>query len=78
MMNSITRSLNIVAILTKNRDRKQFFLSVRLYVRKWLLASVSQMYSFLDKKFVFDLFFYVKVATMFKLLVILFIINNNN
>ena len=27
IMNSITRSLNIVAILTKNRDRKQMFLS---------------------------------------------------
>ena len=25
MMNSFTRSLNIVAILTKNKDQKQFF-----------------------------------------------------
>ena len=32
-MNSITRSLNIVATLTKNRDRKQMFLSIKLYIR---------------------------------------------
>ena len=31
MMNSITRSLNIVAILTKNKYRKQFFVNKTIY-----------------------------------------------
>ena len=52
-MNSITRSLNIVTILTKNKDRKQIFLSIEN---------------------LFSIFFFVKIATMFKLQVILFII----
>ena len=30
--NSIIRSLNIVAILAKNRDQKQMFLSIKLYI----------------------------------------------
>ena len=30
-MNSITRSLNIVAILTKNKYRKQFFVNKTIY-----------------------------------------------
>lgn len=32
-MSSVTRNLNIVAILTKNKDRKQFFMSIKLYIR---------------------------------------------
>ena len=43
MMNSITRSLNIIAILTENKDRKQI------------------LYSFVDKKIVFDLCFLSKL-----------------
>ena len=63
--NSITRSLNIVAIMTKNKDQKQMFLSIELYIwltnglqfglqlGKWLLACVSQIYSFADKNICF-------------------------
>ena len=47
MMNSITKSLNIVTILTKQRSKDQFFYLC-----------------------------FVKIVTMFKLLVILFIIAN--
>ena len=31
MMNIITRNWNIVAILTKNKDRKQFFFEKKLF-----------------------------------------------
>ena len=47
MMNSITKSLNIVTILTKQRSKDQFFYLC-----------------------------FVKIVTIFKLLVILFIIAN--
>ena len=47
MMNSITKSLNIATILTKQRSKDQFFYLC-----------------------------FVKIVTMFKLLVILFIIAN--
>ena len=38
-MNSITRSLNIGAILTKNKDQKQTFLSIKLHI--WLTHARS-------------------------------------
>ena len=71
LMNSITSSLNIVAILTK-----------KLYIRptharshfQWLLACVNRIYCFIDEKIIFDLFFFVRIATLFKHLVIPFII----
>ena len=72
-MNSITRSLNIVAILTKNRDRKQMFLSIKLYIRLTHARSVSRIYNFIDKNICFRSLFFVEIATMFKLLVILFV-----
>ena len=45
MMNSIPRILNIVAILTKNKDRKQIFLSIKLYKWriKWLLPEQEEV-----------------------------------
>ena len=61
IMNSITRSLKIVAILTKNRDQKQMFLSMKLYIQLTHARSSRSL-------------FFVKITTMFLLLVILFII----
>ena len=61
IMNSITRSLKIVAILTKNRDQKQMFLSMKLYIQLTHARSSQSL-------------FFVKITTMFLLLVILFII----
>ena len=66
-MNSITRSLNIVAILTKNRDWKQMFLLFGLHMQEAIL----RIYGFIIS---FRSLFFVKIATMFQLLVILFII----
>ena len=52
MMNIITTNLNKVTILTKDKGRKQFFLSIKLHI--WVTHASSQ------------------IATMFKLLVILY------
>ena len=42
-MKSITRNLNIVAILTKNKDQKQIFLSIKLYI--WLTHTCKKPFS---------------------------------
>ena len=93
IVNSITRSLNIIALLTKNRDWKQMFLSVKLYIRHSHPRSHFQSkYSIyfengflhvqagyivlLAKNICFWSLFFVKIATMFKLLVILFIVKH--
>ena len=61
--------MNIVAILTKSKDRKHIFLSIKKPFSKWRLAYVSRIYNFIDKKIVSDLCFLSK-----SFLVILFII----
>ena len=51
-MNSITRDLNIFAILTENKDQKQIFCQQNyifsLHMQD-VVACVSQIYSFLTK-----------------------------
>ena len=47
-MSSITRNLNIVAILTKNKDRKKIFLSIKLYI--WLTHARSHFQNKYSKK----------------------------
>ena len=72
MMNSITRNLNIIVILTIKKDWKQFFFNelyiwlthARKSLWKWLLPCVSQIYSFIDTKFVFDLCFLSKLQLL--------------
>ena len=60
IMNSITRDLNIFAILTENKDQKQtyclqnYIFSLHMHE---VVACVSQIYSFIDKKLVSDLCF---------------------
>ena len=55
IMNSITRDLNIFAILTENKDQKQIF-CLQNYIFSLhmheVVACVSQIYSFIDKKLV--------------------------
>ena len=58
MMNRIT--LNIVAILTKNKDLKPIFCQSNYIFGlqwKWFLGYISQTYSFIEKKLLFDLLF---------------------
>ena len=73
IMNSITRSLNIIAILTKSRDRKQMFLSIELYIRLTYARSHFQS-KYFKNGFLHVQAEYIKIAIMFELLVILFII----
>ena len=51
-----------------------FKISILYLLWKWFLACVSQIYSFINKNVCFWSLFFVKIATVFKLLVILFII----
>ena len=60
ILNSITRDLYIFAILTENKDQKQivclqnYIFSLHMHE---VVACVSQIYSFIDKKLVSDLCF---------------------
>ena len=76
MMNIITRSLkNSCKFDKKQRSKTIFLVNRTIYsAYTWLLACVSRKYSFIDKKNCFRSLFFVKIASMFKLLVIVFII----
>ena len=54
MVNSITRSLNIVAIMTKKRSKTIFFLSIKLYIR--LTHARSHFQNKYSKRLVFTVF----------------------
>lgn len=66
MMNSINGSCNF----DKKQRLKTNFLTIKLYIglihgkihfQKWRLAWISQIYSFIDKIFLFDLWFLSKL-----------------